>query len=108
MSKHDKNANEPVTKKEFNERLDIVDKRFEKIEFALQNQANELIRHREKIDTLATKDDVDKILSAVDNIARNVIDVERKSIVNTHRINEIETKIEEYGKRISRLETVHK
>ncbi|MGA2091726.1 MAG: hypothetical protein ABSH12_09755 [Endomicrobiales bacterium] len=130
MKKSKKDSNEPVTKKEFNERLnevderfkkiderfkkvderfDKVDGRFDKIELALHNQAKELIRLNEKTDVMATKDDVHKILSAVDNIARNIIDVERKSIVNTHRIIELETTVSTIDKRVSLLEsTLHK
>ncbi|MCB4790720.1 MAG: hypothetical protein LHV68_02420 [Elusimicrobia bacterium] len=127
MPKQDKNPknNDHVTKNEFKGRLDKVDVRFDKVderfqkidgrfdkvELALQNQAAAIISNTEDIkiikETMATKDDVQKILSAVDNIARDVIDVGRKSVVNTHRINEMDIKIEEHEKRISRLESAH-
>jgi len=129
-----KDGNEPVTRKEFNERLDNVDERFnkvderfskiderfnkvderfDKLELALRNQAKAILRNTDDIniikETMATKDDIHKILTAIDSFAQKSQDVERKSIVNTHRIVELETKYSNLDERVSTLEaSVHK
>ena len=92
------------------EKFNAVDKRFDKVELALQNQAKALIKHDERFDLLEAKitANTDRILSAVDNIANDVKDCLRKEIVNTHRINEIETTVSNLDKRVTVLESTQK
>ena len=121
-----KDGSELVTRKEFNERLDTVDDkfkniddkfknidtRFDKIELALQNQAKAILRNTDDIsiikETMATKDDIQKIITAIDSFAQKSQDVERKAIVNTHRIIELEDNFKEHDRRIGALESAHK
>jgi hypothetical protein len=91
-----KDGNEPLTRKEFNEtrkefneRLDTVDDkfknidtRFDKIELALQNQAKAILRNSDDInvvkETMATKDDIQKIITAIDSFAQKSQDLDAK------------------------------
>ncbi|MCB4790800.1 MAG: hypothetical protein LHV68_02830 [Elusimicrobia bacterium] len=104
------NENEPVTKKEFNERLDKVDNRFDKNGIALQNLAKAVLSNTEDIriikETMVTKHDHKRVIDTLDIIVKKMEDFENKGIINTHRINEIEPKIDNHEKRITTLETV--
>jgi len=95
------------------QRFDKVDQRFDKLELALHNQAKAIVRNTEDIaimkETMSTKDDIKKVLSAIDSFVHNSQAVERTSIVNTHRIMELETKYSDLDKRLSTVETtLHK
>ena len=108
-----KKNNHVVTSQEFNERLNKVDKRFEEIDKKIDNSvirlSKEIIKNSEEIkilkETVATKEDVQKIITAIDSFAGKTEDHERKAITNTHRLNELEPKVEGHEKRIATLES---
>ncbi|MCB4790424.1 MAG: hypothetical protein LHV68_00900 [Elusimicrobia bacterium] len=72
-----KQNEELLTRKEFigihEEFKKDVNQRFEKVENALQNQAKAILKNSDDIkiikETMSTKDDVEKILTAIDSFA---------------------------------------
>ena len=124
MPKRPKADNKFVTSKEFNETKKEFIGRFDKIESNMatkddiKNMATKddikrlaisIIQQNDKINLIeqkmATKNDIKQIITAIDSFASKTEDHERKAIVNTHRINEIEPKVEAHEKRIGLLES---
>jgi hypothetical protein len=68
-----------------------------------------ILKTNDRIDVIekkmSTKEDVDRIMSAIDSFVNKTNDHERKALTNTHRINELEPKVENHEKRIAALET---
>lgn len=109
--------NQYVTSKEFNKRIDDIEQKMATKD-DIKNMATkddigrlskQIIKNTEDIETIkqtmATKDDVRHILTAIDSFASKTEDHERKAITNTHRIKEIEPKVEDHEKRITTLES---
>ena len=131
MPKIPKTDNQFVTRKEFVERFDKVDKKFDEIDKRFDKIENKMatkddiknmatkddikrleiaiVQINERLNSIeermATKDDIKQILTAIDNFAGKTEDHERKAILNTVRINELEPKVEDHEKRITKLES---
>jgi hypothetical protein len=54
---------------------------------------------------MATKDNIKQVITAIDSFVNKTEDHERKSIINTQRISQIEPKVEDHEKRIGILES---
>lgn len=103
-------------------RFEQVDKRFDEIEQkmatkddiksikdVISNMATKIIDNIGDLKTLretvATKDDIRRIQTTIDSFAGQTIDHDRKAETNTHRLNEVEPKVEDHEKRITALES---
>ena len=109
--------NKYVTSKEFNKRIDKIEQKMATKD-DIKNMATKddisrlskvIIQNSEDIkylkETISTKDDIRGLKTAIDAFAGQTKDHERKAETNTYRINEIEPKIEDHGKRITALES---
>ena len=122
MPKKSKPNNQAVPGKEIIERFDKIDERFVKVDERFDKIENkmatkddivrlskEIIKNSEDIknlkETVATKDDINRIMSAIDTFGSRDEDYGHKAEVNTHRLNEIEPKVEAHEKRIGILES---
>ena len=113
-----------VTKREFNERFDEINKDIKSIKetmatkddlknFATKDDIKRLaisiVQTTDKINSIeqkmTTKDDIQRIITTMDNFTGRTIDHERKAETNTHRIKELEPKVESHEKRITALES---
>ena len=119
MPKKSQTNNQHVTKKEFKGSMDNIDKRFEQVDKRLEQVdgsinrlAKSIITINDRVDSIeqkmSTKDDVQRIITAIDNLTGMTLDHENKAITNTHRLNEIEPKVEDHEKRIVALESTTK
>ncbi len=67
-----------------------------------------IIKHSEDIEyikqTMARNEDIQRIISTLDTLIARTEEHERKSLTNTYRINELETKFENHETRIASLE----
>ena len=88
------------------EKIDTVDK---KIDTTTMRLYKEIIKNSEDIknlkETVATKDDIRQIMTAIDSFGSQTKDHERTAEINTHRIKELEPKVEDHEKRIGKLES---
>jgi len=116
MPKKSKTNNQSVTSKEFNEtkkefieRFEQVDKRFDEVKDVISSMATKIIDNIEDLktmkETVATKDDIQRIISSIDSLGSQTKDHERTAEINTHRIKELEPKVENHEKRIGKLES---
>jgi hypothetical protein len=89
--------------------FESVDKQLASINQAIQNLAIKSIKHDERFDNIeknmATKNDINRIVNMIDTFAHKNEDCERKGIVNTDRIKNLEPKVENHEIRIGKLET---
>ncbi|PKN00971.1 MAG: hypothetical protein CVU77_07615 [Elusimicrobia bacterium HGW-Elusimicrobia-1] len=71
--------------------------------------AKEIIRHTEDIEyikrTMAKNEDIQRIITTLDVLIAKTDEHERKAMVNTYRIQEVESKVDGHEKRISALES---
>jgi len=90
-------------------RFEQVDKRFDEVKDIMSNMAIKIIDNIEDLKTLketvATKDDIRQIMTAIDSFGSQTKDHERTAEINTHRIKELEPKVENHEKRIGKLES---
>ncbi|MEW6041184.1 MAG: hypothetical protein AB1633_06650 [Elusimicrobiota bacterium] len=95
------------------QRIDTVDKKIDVVDKKIDTTAarlyKEIVKNSEEIktikETMATKDDIRQVITAIDSFAHKTEDHERKAIMNTHRIIELEPKVKDHEKRISVVES---
>ena len=124
MPKKSKTNYQFVTNKEFNETKREFIGKFESIEKNMATKddiknmatkddiarlAKEIIRHTEDIEyikrTMAKNEDIQRIITTLDVLIAKTDEHERKAMVNTYRIQEVESKVDGHEKRISALES---
>ena len=90
-------------------RFEQVDKRFDEVKDVISSMATKIIDNIEDLktmkETVATKDDIQRIISSIDSLGSQTKDHERTAEINTHRIKELEPKVEDHEKRIGKLES---
>ncbi|OIO76148.1 MAG: hypothetical protein AUJ85_01255 [Elusimicrobia bacterium CG1_02_37_114] len=109
IERFDKIENNMATKddiKRLDEKIDTVDK---KIDTTTMRLYKEIIKNSEAIEnlkeTVATKDDIQRIISSIDSLGSQTKDHGHTAELNTHRIKELEPKVENHEKRIGKLES---
>jgi predicted nucleic acid-binding Zn-ribbon protein len=82
-----------------------VNEKISNLAMVVVKNSEDIVNIKETITTkLATKDDINRIMSAIDKFSSKDEGYGRKAEVNTHRLNEIEPKVEDHEKRIHVLE----
>jgi predicted RNase H-like nuclease (RuvC/YqgF family) len=114
MPKKSKTNNQSVTKddlKNFATKDDIksVKDDIKSVKDVISSMAIKIIDNIEDLktmkETVSTKDDIQRIISSIDSFGSQTKDHERTAELNTHRIKELEPKVENHEKRIGKLES---
>ena len=84
-------------------KVDTLDTKVNKIAVELLQTSTRLQRVEEN---MATKEDVNKILNAIDNFTLKTETYDRKAIVHDHRIKEAESELQNHETRIAHLENI--